>query len=591
VGWIVQDPQGHVLAASDTVLLGRNNFPIPQSSRNKALAGRVPFTLPFPSPIAWEELRRPGMPIMAVSGGITPNAEGQAYLLSLLYDPAEEFSGLLESARTGRTGENYAIDREGRMLSRSRYEDQLRALGLLPQDEKVCSILEVSVRDPGVDLVAGERPELARERQPLTLVAEDLVRGGIGQTGIGYRDYRGVSVVGAWRWLPDCGFGIVTEIDTNEAFQPLSLLRKLLWTLGAIAALGILAAVTMAILAEKYHSQADFADANAKRLGQYVLMEQIGSGGMGAVYRGRHALLRRPVAIKVLQGQGQQDKRAMARFDREAQLTSRLSSPHTVTIYDYGKTSDGQFFYVMEYLEGLNLSQLVEDFGPLPANRAIHLLKQICDSLDEAHQIGLIHRDIKPANAILSLRGGTYDFVKLVDFGLVKSDQAQSAMLTRTGAMAGTPMYMSPEAVRDASNVSAQTDLYSLGAVAYWLLAGAPVFEWGTPMEICMRQVGEQPLPFNAIGKSVPPRLEEIVFKCLAKDPHDRPTSAKELKRMLEDCPGVIPWTSADAERWWIEYYLPTRQTNTIQFRRGDETRDNLFDQRTQVELDSSRID
>ena len=290
----------------------------------------------------------------------------------------------------------------------------------------------------------------------------------------------------------------------------------------------------------------------AQRLGQYTLDEKIGEGGMGVVFRARHALLRRPTAIKLLPP-GRGGAGTLSRFEREVQLTSRLTHPNTVAIYDYGHTPDGVFYYAMEYLEGVDLEKLVEADGPQDPSRVVHVLRQVCGALAEAHGIGLVHRDIKPANIILCERGGIPDTAKIVDFGLVKqlapdvTDPEQSSVNT----LMGTPLYLSPEAIKSPEAVDARSDLYALGAVAYYLLTGRTVFEGQTLVEICGQHLHTRPVPpSERAGRSLPSDLEALVLRCLEKNPADRPESAAQLKRALERC-NVPLWTEEQARSSW----------------------------------------
>ena len=234
---------------------------------------------------------------------------------------------------------------------------------------------------------------------------------------------------------------------------------------------------------------------------------------MGTVYRARHAFLKRPTAVKILDPDKVTEE-AFARFEREVQLTSRLNHPNTIAVFDYGRNSDGVCYYAMEYLDGINLDDLIKDFGPLPESRVIEILRQICGSLAEAHDIGLIHRDIKPANVILSLRAGIPDFVKVLDFGLVKVvDESEEAKLTRANVTVGTPHYLSPEAVERPESVTPLSDLYAIGALGYFLLTGTTVFTGKTIMEICMKHVRTNPDPPSVrLGRPVSPVLEEIIL-------------------------------------------------------------------------------
>jgi len=287
----------------------------------------------------------------------------------------------------------------------------------------------------------------------------------------------------------------------------------------------------------------------ARRLGPYTLVEKIGEGGMGAVYRASHALLRRPTAIKILplERAGEMD---LARFEREVQMTSQLTSPHTVSIYDYGRTPDGVFYYAMEYLDGIDLEEIVRRDGPMPPGRVVHVLRQVCEALGEAHRIGLIHRDVKPANILLSERGGRPDVAKVVDFGLVKSISAADGV-TRDDMAPGTPHYMSPETLRQPDKVDARSDIYALGATAYFLLTGTPVFEGSLP-EVFAHHLGTAPSrPSERLGRQLPASLEDVVLAALAKSVDERPESADALAAALARCGGVEPWTDAEAAAWW----------------------------------------
>ncbi len=290
----------------------------------------------------------------------------------------------------------------------------------------------------------------------------------------------------------------------------------------------------------------------ARRVGQYTLEENIGIGGMGEVHRARHALLRRPVAVKLLSPELSGGTSA-DRFDREAQLTALLTHPNTVTIYDYGRTEDGVFYYVMELLDGLDLDELVREEGAQPPARVAHILRQVCGSLAEAHELGLIHRDIKPANVILTRRGGRADVVKVVDFGLVKDLEADPATgLTAENTLTGTPLYLAPEAIRSAGGVGTSSDIYAVGALGYVLLTGEPVFQGESVVEVCGHHLHTTPTPpSDRLAHPVPEALESLILSCLEKDARDRPPSAAALLERLEDLPGVPEWTQAEAlERW-----------------------------------------
>jgi eukaryotic-like serine/threonine-protein kinase len=289
----------------------------------------------------------------------------------------------------------------------------------------------------------------------------------------------------------------------------------------------------------------------AHELGQYVLEEKIGQGGMGEVFRARHNMLRRPTAIKLL-GAGVSE-RELRRFEKEVQLTAELSHPNTISIYDYGRTPDGTFYYAMELLDGMTLQELVERDGPQAPARVIHILTQVCAALREAHGAGLIHRDIKPDNVFLCRQGGLPDVVKVLDFGLVKQVVGDvNTSQTGTDVMVGTPLYMSPEAIASPDRVGVCSDLYALGAVAYYLLTAEPVFDGDSMVEVCGHHLHTKPVPpSQRIPMPVPSDLERIVLDCLEKDPAFRPASALELQRRLARCADAGTWTEADAEAVW----------------------------------------
>ena len=297
----------------------------------------------------------------------------------------------------------------------------------------------------------------------------------------------------------------------------------------------------------------------ANQLGQYTLEERMGHGGMGEVWSARHRLLMRPAAIKLirLDPASRVDPAVMLRrFEREAHTTAALRSPHTVALYDFGQADDGTLYYVMEKLVGMDLESLVERFGPVPAARAVHNLKQACHSLDEAHRNGLTHRDIKPANIFVSRDGTELDFVKVLDFGLVRLRQdrpnAEQVKLTAEGTTSGTPAYMAPEIVMGDESYDHRVDLYAIGCVGYWLLTGKLVFEGDTAMKVMLDHMKTPPArPKSRTELPIPAELEQIILDCLEKDPARRPASAAELARRLAGVPLPEAWTAARAERWW----------------------------------------
>ena len=322
----------------------------------------------------------------------------------------------------------------------------------------------------------------------------------------------------------------------------------------AISLGALLLAVLVSILLERWLEQRLAQQVRqARQVGQYTLDMEIGRGGMGTVYRARHAMLRRPTAVKLLRS-AEPGSRAIRRFEREVQLTSRLTHPNTIAVYDFGRTPQGTFYYAMEYLDGVTLRRLVERTGPLGPGRAIHVLRQVCGSLAEAHRVGLIHRDIKPSNIMLCERGGIQDFVKVLDFGLVKQVDAgeNSQALTGQEGLTGTPLYIAPEAALRPNEVDARSDLYAVGALAYYLLTGRPPFTGNSGMEVISKhlKVPATP-PSEALGRPLPPDLESIVMDCLEKEPDRRPTSATTLEARLAACVSAGAWGQESAIEWW----------------------------------------
>lgn len=298
---------------------------------------------------------------------------------------------------------------------------------------------------------------------------------------------------------------------------------------------------------------------HARELGSYEMEEVLGIGGMGEVWRARHRLLKREAAIKLIRAEtllaqsGRQADLLKRRFELEARAIAALTSPHTVSLFDFGVDQDGNFYYAMELLQGLDLEQLVKRFGPQPAPRVVHILRQACESLEEAHCAGIVHRDIKPTNLFLCRLGFEFDFVKLLDFGLARWRLASGGgRMTMENITTGTPAYMAPELALGADELDGRTDLYGLGCVAYWLLTGGLVFEEPTPTAMALAHVQkEPPKPSTRTEVRISADLERIILQCLSKKPEERPASARLLRKMLEQCPECQGWTQEDAEAWW----------------------------------------
>jgi len=290
---------------------------------------------------------------------------------------------------------------------------------------------------------------------------------------------------------------------------------------------------------------------DARRLGQYILKDRIGKGGMGEVYRAEHTLLKRPCAVKLIRPECEADARALARFELEVRATARLSHWNTVEIYDYGHTDDGTFYYVMELLPGMSLEELVRRDGPLPSARAIHFLKQVCSALREAHGIGLIHRDIKPANIYATERGGVHDVAKLLDFGLVKQTDTTADTSAEVKGISGSPLYMPPEQANDPAAIDARSDIYAVGGVAYFLVTGEPPFVGTTLMELIAAHANKPVTPPNVLAPDLPTDVNDLILRCLAKSQADRYQTVSELLEALQSCDCAHDWTERQATTCW----------------------------------------
>ncbi len=539
------DRNGRVLAARDTLKCGYVLDAQRRAVFDSVLAGATRFTgaLDEAERIGVASGPRRQVPKVWIAAPVR-DAQGAVIAALDIGKPANErFSRLFEAARLGETGEIYAFDARGRLLSESRFRATLEDMGLVRRGES--SILRVELNDPQA---AGATP------QPTRLIAAALAAVArpdgprAGELLQPYDDYLGKAVVGAWRWLDEFGFGIAVEVAEAEAFAPLVRLERAFLLLG----LGIGMAVFGLVVALLRLRRMEIETQEAKRVGNYELLDEIGQGGMARVYRARHRLLKRPTAVKIIELAVANDE-ALARFDREVRLASQLMHPNTIEIYDYGRTPEGQPFYAMELLDGLTLQQIVETHGPLDAARTAHVLRGIAGSLSEAHERGLVHRDIKPANVMLCRRGGEHDVVKVLDFGLVKDTRSEATRdLTRALRVLGTPAYMAPERIERPEEAGHRSDLYALGAVGFFLLAGRPPFQADSDLALAY-QVVHTPAPraSSVAPMPVPPSLDALIARCLEKSPERRPPSATAVIEALDALLVQMPWTNVAARRWW----------------------------------------
>ena len=310
-----------------------------------------------------------------------------------------------------------------------------------------------------------------------------------------------------------------------------------------------------------------------ERMGSYELVDRLGQGGMGEVWKAKHGMLARPAAIKMIKRDtlastdADQTQRRVLRFQREAQSIASLRSPHTIVLYDFGTSVNDTFYYAMELLDGIDMNNLVKKYGAVPPERAVFLLRQACRSLAEAHHHGMVHRDVKPANLFVCRLGLDCDFVKVLDFGLVRqaASQEHDVSLTAEGAVAGTPAYMAPEAIVSGKDIDARADIYSLGCVAYWLLTGQAVFTGDTPMKIAVEHLNTSPVPPSKRSElDIPPTLDELILKCLEKKPQDRIQNIQELDRRLAEIAFKTPWTRERSEQWWALHFSSDQSTTQL---------------------------
>ncbi len=558
IGYFIADETKTIVSSSEPSLIGRSEIPEFDTILSKALDGISTVSPPFRSVAAVKYgagLNRTNQPTMFTVAPIRDENFHVIATLGLRIRPEEEFTKILQLGEIGKTGETYAFDRDFVMVSNSRFDSDLMLLGLVPQDPGSQSLLTIQIRDPGGNMIEGFRPANLRAEMPPTVMAISAVAKQSAFNVDGYRDYRGVPVVGAWSWLDDYDLGVTTEIEYAEAYRPLTILQWTFWGLFTLLIASSVAIFVFTIIVAKLQREAQKATIEARQVGQYQLLEKLGQGAMGVVYKGQHAMLRRPTAIKMLDLDKINDT-SISRFEREVQITCQLNNPNTIAIYDYGRTPEGVFYYAMEYLDGIDLETLATKSGPQPEARVIHLLLQICGSLYEAHTLGLVHRDIKPANIMLTRRGGLPDVVKVLDFGLVKAlDEKKQALATAANSLTGTPLYISPEGVNSPALVDARSDIYAVGAVGYFLLTGNPPFMSDNLVELLRMHVSQAPLaPSDRLGREVSAALEAAILSCLEKNPANRPQTARDLGNLLRKCPAFGQWTIEDGDAWWGRY-------------------------------------
>ena len=533
------DRSGRVLATRTRTYCGLMITPERLQQLNPVFDGRPMFAPPMSERerlggAVNAEARRPlvwfSAPVRNASGEIVA-------ALNIGKFADARFSSSLLAARPGSTGEAYAFDVRGRMLSESRFRAELEKRGAIqPGASTILSIRldgpdEESTAHPLTVLVALALDGVARADGEL-----------FGEVLQPYTNYVGMTVIGAWRWLPQYGFGIAIEIGRDEVFAPLRRVETAYRMIAVVAAVVLLALLAATLWIQVLRRQRD----EARQLGSYELLEQIAEGGMASVWRARHRLLKRPVAIKLLSLRLANDE-GLARFEREVRAASQLMHPNTVAIFDYGRSPVGELFCAMELLDGMTVQQLVERHGPQTPARVAYVMHGIAGSLSEAHEHGLVHRDIKPANVMLCRSGAEFDVVKVLDFGLVKSvTEPHTRDLTRALRILGTPSYMAPERIEHPGSADIRSDIYSLGALGYFMLTGKPPYQSESDLALAY-QVVNAPVP--ALDGSTP--LNRLIRDCLQKMAGDRPSSTQRVIDLLDDLMHESSWTAADARAWW----------------------------------------
>jgi tRNA A-37 threonylcarbamoyl transferase component Bud32 len=487
------------------------------------------------------------VPITSVTTPVFGKSGQPIAVLNLRWRVDEDFARLFSLTRLGETGETYAFDRTGVVVSPLRNEGRLRELGVIASDAPPGTALNVLLRDPGGDLASGHQQGAPRGTLPLTRLAAQATTGLSGSNITGYRNFSGRKVVGAWKWIDEYGFGIAAEIDYAEAYATSRSVRNVFAGLFTV----LLGTAAFAFARERIHIGVKSELDHLREIGPYEIEGVLGEGGMGSVYLGKHRLLKRPIAIKVIR-ENLVGPAAIRRFEREVSAMSHLKNSHTVHIYDFGVNEDGSLYYAMEYFDGMTLEELVGCESKLPWARVVFLLKQVCGSLIEAHASGLIHRDLKPQNFMVTCPGGDADFVTVLDFGLVKDLETQDSSASSDGSLVGTPLYMAPERMRNPGAADQRSDIYSLGAICYYMLTGERAFQGVNTLDSCFRAMTEAP-PVIARGDGIPDALIGLIEHCLAGDPADRPASVEEMLRILDELP-ITGWNRGMAKNWWEDH-------------------------------------
>lgn len=502
-----------------------------------------PFKNPEPSDVS------PNNPEMGVLTAVrNENNSVLAIMLVTRIGMYQEFSRMFFDIANAGNLDAYAVNEIGTMLTESP-----RAATLASSKRLDVTVEEIGaslrVADPGFPIQTSNHKKLTRSSMPLTRAAASVVSGRSEGEIEPYRNYAGIEVVGSWRWNSDSGIGVIVERSASQAFATVQIVQAGFILLGSLLFLSV-------TIAAAFLARATAAERAAVHpLSRYKVCEEVGAGGMGLVFRAKHQQLGRDTALKVMIG-GTQRKEDQMRFDREARLAASLSNPHSVTIYDYGRSEDGESYCVMEFLRGLTLQEVVDRSGYQPLGRVLFILRQVCEAVAEAHQKRLLHLDIKPQNIMLSLDQAVGDWAVLFDYGLSKPITPTLEFYSSPSARwSGTPMYMAPERFHHLDQVDQRSDIYSLGCVAYFLATGSTPFFDSDPESLLTLIINQNPIDLTTRrGEEVPAEFAKLILKCMAKKSEDRFGSIEDFIIQIENLQTRFPWTTEDSRRWWLQH-------------------------------------
>lgn len=494
------------------------------------------------------------IPTTWIDCGLKPDGKTTASL-GIAFYAERTWNKIFQIHRIGKNGHTFAFDDKGLLVSSILDTDELIDFGALKNGEN--PMLKLRLQKPKSNETGRtmKKDEISQQELILpvkkAILAKEIAPNSIHTIVDPYITFNGKKSIGAYVWLPKYDVGIITELPSSETLEPVHYLNLILIILIGLLIGFVLYSFISSYNINKLHKEIG----ETSKLGQYTLIKRIGEGGMGEVYLAKHAFLSRPNAIKLLKKELTNKRDTVKRFEREVQLASELTNPHTIQIHDFGYTEGDRFYYAMEYLEGVTLADLITIEGPLPINRVIYLLRQICYSLQETHNHGLVHRDIKPMNIMICKLGGMYDFVKVLDFGLVKDiEKGEDLELTQEAVIQGTPVYMAPERFLRPQLNDPKSDIYSIGMVAYFLTTGRKVFDHIDRTSLLNEILNTQPKEMNEFtNENLPKEFTNLVMGCLEKDMENRPKSIRDILDVIDSIE-LEDWDQSNAKNWWEKH-------------------------------------